>query len=117
MPVAGKTPREVEAQLVKLLGANYLQNPQVSVDVREYNSQRVTVGGLNDVADSTLLVFRRTDGKRTAAKFDIDAIRSGNAKDPELKAGDVIVVNDSVTKKTFENFSKALPLARFFLLF
>ena len=45
VPVAGKTAREVERDLTAKLGAKYLQNPQVTVYVKEYNSQQVTVEG------------------------------------------------------------------------
>ena len=42
---AGKTPQQVEQDLAKKLGAKYLQSPQVTIYVREYNSQRITVDG------------------------------------------------------------------------
>ena len=45
VPAAGKTAQEVEQDLTKKLGAKYLQNPQVTVFVKEYNSQRVTIEG------------------------------------------------------------------------
>jgi polysaccharide export outer membrane protein len=41
--VAGYTARDVENKLATLLGEKYLQKPQVTVFVKEYNSQRVTV--------------------------------------------------------------------------
>lgn len=142
IPAAGKTTRQFEQELTTLLGAKYLQNPQVSVIVTDYNSQRVTLegavnkpgvyplqgettllqlvaqaGGLAAVADSDLLVFRTTNNKRAAGRFNLDEIRNGTAKDPKLQAGDVVVVKSSFTKQAFENVTKALPLARFFLLF
>ena len=43
--VAGRTAQEVERDLTAKLGAEYLQNPQVTVFVKEYNSQNVTVSG------------------------------------------------------------------------
>jgi polysaccharide export outer membrane protein len=45
VPAAGKTAQEVETDLTAKLGAKYLQSPQVTVFVKEYNSQRVTVDG------------------------------------------------------------------------
>src|SRR5262245_14115541 len=44
-PAAGKTASELQRDLSAKLGAKYLQNPQVSVRVVEYNSNRVTVSG------------------------------------------------------------------------
>ena len=43
--VVGKTPQQVERDLIARLGAKYLQNPQVTVYVKEYNSQQVTISG------------------------------------------------------------------------
>src|SRR5262245_61661912 len=45
VPAAGKTARQLEQDLASKLGAKYLQSPQVTVQIREYNSQRVTVEG------------------------------------------------------------------------
>src|SRR5262249_11741621 len=43
--VIGKTARDIEHDLAKRLGARYLRSPQVTVSVKEFNSQRVTVEG------------------------------------------------------------------------
>jgi polysaccharide export outer membrane protein len=45
VPVAGLTPTQVETRLRELLEKDYLVNPQVSVAVQEYRSQRVFVLG------------------------------------------------------------------------
>lgn len=141
IPAAGRTAQEVERDLTKQLGAKYLKSPQVTVFVKEYNSQRVTIegavkkqgvypirgrttllqfiamaDGLDSVSDSTVLVFRQTDGGRMAARFDIDAIRSGTAEDPVIYSGDVIVANSSMLKGAFNNVLKMLPLAGTFML-
>ncbi len=42
---AGLTPAQLEAQLKELLGRDYLVDPQLSVSVQEYRSQRVFVLG------------------------------------------------------------------------
>jgi polysaccharide biosynthesis/export protein len=41
----GLTAQQVEQDVAKRLGAKYLQSPQVTVSVKEFNSQRVTVDG------------------------------------------------------------------------
>jgi polysaccharide export outer membrane protein len=132
----GKSARELEQLLTKMLGAKYLQNPQISVFVKEHNSQRVTVegavkkpgvipitggmsllqavaqaGGLEDIAESTAVVFRVTDGKRFAGRYDVADIRAGRADDPPLQSGDVIVVPTSDLKQGFNTFLKIVPLA------
>ena len=138
---AGKTAREVEHMLTKTLGAKYLQKPQVTVFVKEYNSQRVTIEGavskpgvypiqggmslLQAIAiaqgvgpnsDSTVVVFRNTDGKRAAARYDIAEIRTGAAADPRLQAGDVVVAGSSAFKEGLNNVLKVLPLASIFAI-
>ena len=133
----GRTGREVEHDLAAKLGAKYLQSPQVTVFVKEYNSQRITIEGavkkpgvypirgkatllqmvasaegLNDVADySDIVVFRRKDGKKSAARFDVNEIQAGREEDPVLQEGDVIVANKSMGKQAFQTILKALPLA------
>jgi polysaccharide export outer membrane protein len=140
VPAAGKTAQEVERDLTARLGAKYLQKPQVTVYVKEYNSQRVTVEGavkkpgvfpirgktsllqlvataegLDPVADSTVVVFREVDGKRSAARFELNDIRSGHAEDPVIQSGDVVVVSNSTIKETFNVILKALPVAGLFV--
>ncbi len=61
------------------------------------------------------MIFRQADGKRTAAKFDVDAIRSGTAKDPQIAAGDAVVVSDSTLKKTYQGVLRVLPLGGLFV--
>jgi polysaccharide biosynthesis/export protein len=138
---AGRTAQEIERDVAAKLGAKYLQKPQVTVFVKEYNSQRVTIEGavkkpgvfpvrggntllqylamaegLDPNSDSTVLVFRTTDGKRSAAKFDINEVRSGATPDPALVSGDVVVAPSSAMKEAFNNFIKVLPLASVFAL-
>jgi polysaccharide biosynthesis/export protein len=136
---SGRTAQEIERDIAAKLGSKYLQKPQVTVYVKEYNSQRITIEGavkkpgvfpvrggntllqyiamaegLDPNSDSTVLVFRTTDGKRSAAKFDVSEIRSGKAKDPALQSGDVVVAATSAVKEVFNNFIKVLPLASVF---
>ncbi len=137
---AGKTAQQLERELTARLGSKYLQNPQVSLNIKEYNSQRFTVEGAvkkpgvfpikqnntllqcisaaegldKDVASSVVGVFRRENGQRTGAKFDLEAIRSGKSDDPLIKDGDVIVVATSDGKTVFSNFVKLAPLLSIF---
>jgi polysaccharide export outer membrane protein len=138
---AGRTAHEVERDLVTKLGSKYLQSPQVTILVKEYNSQRVTVEGavkrpgvyplrgktsllqviataqgLDTVSDATVVVFRQIEGKRLAARFDIGQIRSGATKDPAIESGDVVVAPSSAMKSTFDLILKSLPIATVFAL-
>jgi polysaccharide biosynthesis/export protein len=137
VPAAGKTAHELEQALTAKLGAKFLRNPQVTVLIKEYNSQRVTVEGsvkssgvyaikgstslmqviamAGDVDSNTdsgdIVVFRTIDGARSAARFDIDAIKAGKSEDPQVQPGDVVVVDSSATKVALHNVLMALPLA------
>jgi polysaccharide export outer membrane protein len=137
---AGKTTQELERDLTSRLGAKYLESPKVTVVVKEYNSQRVTIegavpkpgvyplrgtttllqfiamaGGIDaNVGSSEVAVFRYVDGKRHVGGFDIDQIRAGQAEDPAIRSGDVIVVSTSGVKTAFNNILKALPITGLF---
>ena len=135
--VAGKTVRDIEHDLAERLEARYLRSPQVTVSVKEFNSQPVTVegavmqpgvhplkgkttllqlialsGGIDrDISDSTVVLFRNADGQRHATKFDIDAIRTGQAQDPLIFPGDVVVANSSPLKAAWSEVIKAMQPA------
>jgi polysaccharide export outer membrane protein len=141
--VAGKTAEELQEDLTSRLGAEYLQNPQVRVTVKEFKSRNVTVtgaigspgiyplkgettllqivamaGGFKDASDSTVLVMRKgRGGKRLAARFDVSAIEKGRATDPLVQGGDTIVAGESTIKKAYQGFLKALPIAGAFMMF
>lgn len=135
---SGRTATELEKDIAQRLGKKYLQNPQVSINIREYNSQRITLEGavkkpgvyplrgrstllqviataegFTDIGDATVVIFRNDGGQRMVAKFDIASIRSGASSDPVLQAGDTIVAPTSFTKEAFATIMKALPLATF----
>jgi polysaccharide biosynthesis/export protein len=137
VPAAGKTTHELERELAKRLGDKYLRSPQVTVLVREYNSQRITVegavkntgvyamkgntslvqamamaGGIDSaIGSGDVVIFRTIDGRRSVARFDIDAIKKGDAEDPQLQPGDVVVADTSTTKIALHNVLSVLPLA------
>jgi polysaccharide export outer membrane protein len=134
---AGRTAHELEVDLKHKLGEKYLRSPQISVLVKEYNSQRVTISGAvkttgvyaikgrttllqviamaGDIDGSTasgdIVIFRTVDGQRSAARFDADLIKNGKADDPEVLPGDVVVVDTSATKVALSNVLRVLPLA------
>lgn len=138
---AGRTAQEIEREIAQRLGASYLQSPQVSIFVKEFNSQRITVEGAvkkpgvfpyrgratliqsialaegidQAVASTEIVVFRQVDGRRHAARFDLEEIRSGTVPDPAIQPGDVVLVNTSGAKSAFNNFVKVLPMATVFV--
>jgi polysaccharide export outer membrane protein len=131
----GLTAQELEALIAKKLSQNYLQDPQVSVFIKEYISQRVTVegsvnkpgvfpisgkttllqaiamaGGLDKLADvNDIRVFRnRADGTRETIPFDLEPIRKGEAPDPVLATSDVVVVGKSGTRSALREFGETM---------
>ena len=122
--VGGLTTAEAEAMIGGLYRKDHLQNPEVSVFIKEFTRQRFTVeggvarpgmyplkgpttlmqglalaggqGSLGDLHDVTL--FRTEDGERRATKLDVEKIRSAEAPDPLLQPDDLIVVNRSPTR-------------------
>lgn len=138
---SGKTAQEVERDLTARLGSKYLENPQVTVRVTEMNSRRITVEGavkkpgvfpisgrmsllqgiakaegLTPLGSTTVVVIRNEGGKRKAAKFDLEKIRTGDDKDPSLRPGDIIIAPKSAGKETLQNILKVVPLVRVFTL-
>jgi polysaccharide export outer membrane protein len=117
----GKTVGELEQVIADKLRESFLQDPQVSVFIQEFASQRVTVegsvaqpgiksltgkttllqliamsGGLTRMADpEKIIVFRTINGQRMVALFNLVDIRSGLAEDPQIYGDDVVVVDDS----------------------
>jgi polysaccharide biosynthesis/export protein len=139
---AGLTQDQLEQSLAGKLEKTYLQSPQVSVFVKEYNSQRITVDGavqkpgifpivgkvsllqavalaqgLSTVADpSAVLVFRTVSDKRMVARFDLNQVRKGKIDDPFLQAGDIVMVDESKARTTLRDISSAVPITGLFQL-
>lgn len=138
---SGKTAEQLQREITERLGADYIQNPQVIVLVKEYNSRFVVVtgaikngiyplkgettlleliagaGGFAENSDSTVVILRQSGGKRTAAKFDVSSIEKGQSADVTLKAGDRILAGESTVKKYYGFGMKALGLAGRFAIF
>lgn len=141
MMVAGKTPREVEAEIADALRGRYLRDPQVTVSIREIRSQRVTVDGAVTqpgvypvVGDLSLIqavalargttefanidrvvVFRTVDNQRMAAMFSLRAIREGALADPVIYGNDTVVVGESGGRRTFREILQIIPALGVFI--
>jgi polysaccharide export outer membrane protein len=137
LSVAGKPLRAVEAEITRAYSANYLQNPQITVAVKDSVSRRVTIdgevgrsgvyplpptaslldaialgGGLSKVADEhKVYVYRDINGRKLVANYDVGQIRAGQRSDPRLYGGDVVVVFSSGSKIAMQNLKEALGVA------
>ncbi len=123
---AGRTGEQLAADIATRLAKDYLQNPQVTIFIEEFTSQRATVvgsvkspgvyplkgrttllqvvagaGGTTNVATGTAMVLRsEPDGMRKMRQYDLEAIRDGKAPDPEVLGEDVVHVETSGFKAT-----------------
>lgn len=139
----GRTIPELEHAIEAKLAQKYLQNPQVSVFVKEYTSQRVTLegalnkpgiypltgkttllqaiaiaGGFDKLAEQNgVVIFRQIDGKRMAAVFNVNSISTGKSADPQVYGDDIIVVQQSGSKNALEQFIRMAPVIGLFLLY
>ena len=133
---SGTTAGELAKEVASRYGERYLKNPQVSVVVARPVAQKVAVQGevvqpgvypiegpttllgalslakgetqlaaLNDVA-----VFRNVNGQRTGAVFDIRAIRSGQAADPQIRSNDMVIVGYSGSRRAWRDVMSAMPI-------
>ncbi len=118
--IAGLTTAQAEAMIAGKYAQEYLQNPQVSLFIREFTSQRITIegavsrpgiypvtgrltllralalagGGAQYAQLSEVMLFRSAGDAQAKASqmFDLEKIRTGEVVDPEIRADDVIVV-------------------------
>ena len=140
---AGKTPEELSREIGARYGNRFLVNPNVSVNVLKINSKHLTVegalenpgvfsitsktnlisaialaGGVNNVAKtSEVAVFRQVGGENLVATFDYSRIRSGEAENPEILPGDIVVVGFSGFKQSFQDFLRFTPIIGVFSRF
>ncbi len=134
------TTADLDKRLTAKLGEKYLENPDVSVGVKSSTRHSVTIDGSVRspgsfaVAGSTTLmqaiaqaggtaedanihrvaVFRQIGGKRQAAAFDLATIRRGQAEDPQVFAGDIVVVDGSAIKALQKKILSSLSILSVF---
>lgn len=133
--VAGLTAFEVEDLLIELYKAEYLNDPQIYVNITNYASQRVTVigsvekpgvypltgpttlmkalamaGGTSRLAnEKDIVVFRAQDnGDVVGYRVNYLEIAAGLKPDPEIIGNDRIVVDASATKSFIKGVSDSL---------
>ncbi len=134
------TTAQLDERLTSALGQKYFEHPDVSVGIKSSTRRSVTVdgavkqagtfaiaggtslmqavalaGGTTEDANARrVAVFRTIGGQRQAAAFDLTAIRHGQAKDPEIYPGDIVVVDGSSVKQGFKKFVQSVPLLAIF---
>jgi polysaccharide export outer membrane protein len=119
---AGLSSNELEQLIAAKLEADYMQNPQVSVFIKEFTSQRVTVqglvkkpgmydfqgrasllqavsmgGGLDVKADENAIkvIRKQAEGDTQTLVFNLWDIMHNKAPNPILKGGDIVIVDEA----------------------
>ncbi len=117
--VAGLTAQAAEDLIAARYEEKYLMDPQVSIFIKEFTTQRIAIegavtrpgiypvtgqltllralalsGGFAPYADvKQIVVYRHGEGgTREQFTYDLDQVRAGQQKDPDIRADDVIVV-------------------------
>ena len=146
MPLIGEvaaaemTTAELDQVLTQRFGEKYLENPDVSVGIKESAARNLTIDGAvaksgaypvtgpltlmqavavaggasQDANLRRVAIFRTIDGRRQAAAFDLVDIREGQEPDPRVYAGDIIVVDGSSVKTTTKQVLNSLPILNIF---
>ena len=130
------TTAQLDSELTAKLGEKYLENPDVSVGIKESTSRVVTVDGAvknagafptigptslmravalaggvtEDANPRRVAVFRSVGGQRQGAAFDLVAIRRGEAQDPPIYPGDIVVVDGSALKEAWKRVLQSFPV-------
>ncbi|SMQ69086.1 polysaccharide export outer membrane protein [Altererythrobacter xiamenensis] len=136
LEAGGKTSSELAEEIAKRLGARYIRDPQVSVNLEENNSkvyavtgqvgepglypvrgQLTLIGavaqakGLTEFAKAEyVVVFRKVEGKQMAALYNLEAIQRGAYEDPQVFANDRIVVSTNRARRVFRDILSGAPL-------
>jgi polysaccharide export outer membrane protein len=142
MQASGDTIPDLQTIITDKLADGYMQDPQVSIFVKEFVSQQVTVngsvnkpgiypltgktsllqalalaGGTAEMAQlDRVVIFRTVEGKRMGAVFDMEKITTGQTPDPQIYTGDIINVSQSGSKNLWDKFVKSAPALGFFYL-
>jgi len=135
VPAANLTTAQLDQELTSKFSEKYLENPDVSVGVKESAKRAVTVdgavkqagafptsgpmglmqavalagGATEDANIRRVAVFRTIGGTRQAAQFDLQDIRRGQMQDPTIYPGDVVVVDGNSVKTLYKQIINALP--------
>jgi polysaccharide export outer membrane protein len=71
-------------------------------------------GTTDDANARRVAIFRTIGGQRQAAAFDLTSIRRGQATDPEIYPGDIVVVDGSKIKEAEKQIFNSVPLLAVF---
>ena len=137
---ANLTTADLDDLLTAKLGEKFLEHPDVSVALKQSVGRMVTLDGAvrepgsypvmrtltlmqavalakgvtEDSNPRRVAVFRTIAGKRQAAAFDLTDIRRGQATDPPVYPGDIVIVDGSAIKQLQKQIMQSVPLLSIF---
>jgi polysaccharide export outer membrane protein len=136
---SGRTTDQLAQTIATMLAQKYMKNPIVSVTMKDAASQKVTVDGevtepgMYEVGPETTLseaislakgpdqvadqhhvsIIRMTPQGRQTTVYDLADIREGKTVDPLVKPRDVIVVDDSGSRRFVRDFGNVFSMIGF----
>lgn len=123
--VAGLSSQEIEDRIADRYREKYLQNPQVSIFIKEFTTERITIegavtrpgifplagqmtllralalaGGFGSIANTSQVMLYRVNEQNARETFvyDVEKIRAGKSDDPPIRGDDLIVVQRDSTR-------------------
>ena len=125
IPIAGKSVIDAEKSIARIVGADYLVDPEVVIEVLRYKQSSVVLlgqvkkpgtytfpegstrlsllqaialaGGFSDIANiKKIKIVRKTADKSRIIRANAESIISGKSQDIDLESGDVIHVMESL---------------------
>lgn len=141
--VVDLTTQELSEELERRYAENYLRDPEIAVGVAESRGSVITLegsverpgvypvlgrttllqavaiaGGIDEFGNPRrVAIFRQVEGQRMAAAFDITSIRAGEAEDPQVYRGDIIVVDGNRLRRAWRDTVSSLPFFNVFTPF
>jgi polysaccharide biosynthesis/export protein len=138
----GLRPSELRDELIRRLGSRFIRDPQVAVIIAERRKTSFAVEGaveypgifeatpgttlLSAIAQARsptntanldeIMVFRTAGNERLGARFNLTEIRRGLAADPQIQAGDTVVVGHSGLKGAWREFLQTAPVFNLFYI-
>ncbi len=130
VPIAALTAQAAEQRIAAKYKERYLRDPQVSLFIKEFTTQRVAIegavtrpgiypvtgqltllralalsGGFAPYADINQIVVYRsgTGGQREQFTYDLDKVRAGHEADPDIRSDDVIVVQRNARRAALKD--------------
>jgi polysaccharide biosynthesis/export protein len=139
---AGLRPSELRDEIIRRLGSRFIRDPQVAVIIAERRKTTFAVEGAVDtpgIFEATpgttllaaiaqaksptntanldeIMVFRTVGAERMGARFNLTEIRKGLAADPQIQAGDTVVVGHSSLKGAWREFLQTAPVFNLFYI-